>query len=234
VAGCCGEGIPSCEHVFDRRTAEADRRRLNRAGPPWATRKLIDELGAGIEVAGTTVLDVGAGVGGVHLALLDRGAAAAVDVDGSSAYVDVARDEARRRGHEERVRHVVGDLTAVAPGLAAADLVALDRVVCCYGDVAGLLGAAAALTRRRLGLVYPRDTWWLRLAATVANASLFRRSAGYRMWIHAAGAIEVPLRAAGLARRTRRDGIVWRVETWERVGRPAPGGAASGRPEVRG
>jgi magnesium-protoporphyrin O-methyltransferase len=222
VGGCCGEGIPSCERVFDRRTAAADLRRLRSHGPPWATRELIAELASGIDLAGAAVIDVGAGVGAVHLELLARGAAHALDVDGSGAYLEAARDEADRRGLGDRVRHVLADLTVVAPTLEPADLVALDRVVCCFGDVAALLSAAGSLARHRIGLVYPRDRWWIRAGARVANPVLFRRSAGYRMHVHRASTIRGLLEAAGFRPAAGRDGRLWRVETWERVGPARP------------
>jgi SAM-dependent methyltransferase len=225
VGSCCGEGIPSCERVFDRRTADADLRALRTKGAPWATRALIEQLAANDDLAGATVLDVGAGVGAVHLELLARGADRAVDVDGAGAYVAVAREEAERRGLSDRVEHVLGDLVIVAPTLEPSDLVALDRVVCCYGDVVALLGAASALARRRLGLVYPRDRWWVRTGAAIGNLLVFRRKDGYRMLIHREPAIAGLLEAAGLARVARRDGRLWRVETWERVGPAAPGRA---------
>ncbi len=221
MGGCCGEGIPSCERVFDRKTADRDASDFRRKGAPWSTRELIDELASEVDLAGTTVLDVGAGVGAVHLELLARGAARAVDVDGSGAYVAVAREEAERAGVADRVQHVVGDLTVVAPTLAVADLVALDRVVCCYGDVASLLTAAAALARARLGLVYPRDRWWIRAGAAVGNLVMFRRSSGYRMRVHRVAAMTALLEAAGFERAAGRDGRLWRVETWQRVG-PEP------------
>ena len=217
MGGCCGEGIPSCERVFDRKTAERDLRDFRRQGAPWATRELIDELASGLDLEGATILDVGAGVGAVHLGLLARGAASAVDVDGSGAYAAVAREEAERAGLADRVEHVVGDLTLVAPTLAVADLVALDRVVCCYGDMAALLTAAAALARARLGLVYPRDRWWIRAGAAAGNLVMFRRAAGYRMRVHRVTVMAAILEAAGFARVAGRDGRLWRVETWARV-----------------
>jgi magnesium-protoporphyrin O-methyltransferase len=218
MGGCCGEGIPACERVFDRQTADRDVRDFRRNGAPWATRELIEELASGLDLAGGTVLDVGAGVGAVHLTLLGRGAASAVDVDGSGAYVAVAREEAERAGLGDRVRHVLGDLTIVAPALEPADIVALDRVVCCYGDMASLLTAASTLARRRLGLVYPRDRWWIRAGAAVGNLVMFRRSAGYRMRVHRVTAMAALLEAAGFARVAGRNGRLWRVETWDRVG----------------
>jgi SAM-dependent methyltransferase len=221
MGGCCGEGIPSCERVFDRETADRDVRDFRRKGAPWSTRELIDELASGVDLAGATVLDVGAGVGAVHLELLARGAARAVDVDGAGAYVAVARKEAERAGVADRVEHVVGDLTLVAPTLAMADLVALDRVVCCYGDMASLLTAASTLARARLGLVYPRDRWWIRAGAAIGNLVMFRRSSGYQMRVHRVAAMTALLEAAGFARVAGRDGRLWRVETWARVGAAA-------------
>ena len=229
MSGCCGggTGIPSCERVFDDRTASADLRRLRRDGPPWATRALIDALADGLPLDATTVVDIGAGVGAVHLALLERGARAAVDVDGSTAYLAAARSEAERRGLAGRVTHVLGDATTASGELEPGDLVALDRVVCCYGDVAALMRAAAAVATRRVGLVYPRDTWWMRAAAAIANPVMFRRSSGYRMHVHREADVTAPLRAAGFRRRSTRDGRVWRVETWERI---SPAGASATAP----
>ena len=216
MGGCCGGGIPACEHVFDDKTARDDLRALRRDGPPWATRTLVDALADGLSLDGLTVVDIGAGVGAVHLALLERGAQCAVDLDGSSASVAAAREEADRRGVADRVSYLVGDATALAATLEPADLVALDRVVCCYADAPALMATAAGLARRRIGFVFPRDTWWARAAVTLANPVMFRGSAGYRMRIHPAAAVTAPLAAAGFVPRARVDGRLWRVETWER------------------
>lgn len=221
MGGCCGGGIPACDHVFDERTARDDLRALRRDGPPWATRTLIEALADGLSLEGLSVVDIGAGVGAVHLALLERGAGSAVDLDGSAAYVSAARDEADRRGVGDRVRYLLGDATALAADLEPADIVALDRVVCCYPDAPALMATAARLARRRVGFVYPRDTWWARAGVTIANPLLFWRSAGYRMRVHPAAAVTAPLAAAGLTLRRRVEGRLWRVETWERPGGPA-------------
>ena len=216
MGSCCGGGIPSCEHVFDDRTADDDLRQFREDGPSWATRELIDALADGLDVSGLSVVDIGAGVGAVHIGLLERGARTAVDIDGSSAYLAAARDEAARRGLDDRVTHILGDVTTLWGDVAPADLVALDRVVCCYADAPALLAAAAALATRRVGVVYPRDTWWMRIGVTLANPIMFRRSAGYRMRIHRQALLAEVLRTAGFRRRRIRDGHVWRVEAWER------------------
>jgi magnesium-protoporphyrin O-methyltransferase len=217
MSACCGEPIPSCNALFDDRTAADDLAALRAKGPPWATRELLTQLASDLDLEGLSVLDIGAGVGAVHLGLLELGAATAVDVDGSAAYLAAARDEASRRELAERVTHVLGDATIVGDSLAAADLVALDRVICCYGDVHALVATATRLARRRVGLVYPRDRWWMRLGAAVVNPVAFRRYAGYRMRIHRRAEVDRLLGDAGFVRRGASTGWIWRVECWERV-----------------
>jgi magnesium-protoporphyrin O-methyltransferase len=209
--------MASFERVFDERTARDELRRYRRNGPPWSTRELIDELAEGLPLDGASVIDIGAGVGAVHLALLARGVARAIVVEGSSAYIAVSRDEAERQGVGDRVTHVLGDATVLSPTLAPADFVALDRVVCCFGDVAALLAAATSLASRRVGLVYPVDRWWTRLAARIANSVLYRRSGGYRAYVHPRATVALLLAGAGFAQISGRGGRWWRVETWERL-----------------
>ena len=111
---------------------------------------------------GATLLDIGGGVGVAQLDLLSAGLRSATDVDASSAYLDVAREEAQRRGYSERVSYRHGDLVALAPEIEPADIVTLDRVICCYHDMPALVRASAAKARRLYGLVYPHDAWWTR------------------------------------------------------------------------
>src|SRR4029079_2297058 len=155
-------------------------------------------------------------VGAVHLAMLDAGAASAVDVDASQAYVAAARGEAARRGHAERVRHEIGDFVAVAPELEPADVVALDRVVCCYPDYAALGSLSAALGPRPYGLVYPRDSWWIRNGARVANAvaHLFRSKITF--FVHRSAEVDAIVRSAGLVPRAQRHGLFWQMAVYER------------------
>jgi hypothetical protein len=162
------------------------------------------------------VLDVGAGVGAVYLSLLESGASAAFDVDASPAYVAAARDEAARRGLSGQIRHEVGDFVALAPSVEAADVVVLDRVVCCYGDMAALVSLSAARARRRYGLVYPRDSWWIRAGARVANtfAGLFRSRV--RIHAHRTADVDGLVRAAGLRPLFWRTTVFWQVAVYER------------------
>jgi magnesium-protoporphyrin O-methyltransferase len=140
-----------------------------------------------------------------------------VDVDGSPAYVATARDEAARQGVAGRVTYLTGDAVALEPSIEPADLVALDRVVCCYPDMAALVALAANRARFRIGFVYPRDTPWIRAMAGLANgvARLFRRRT--RIWIHPTADVERIVADAGLRPSWRRLGLLWQVAVFERA-----------------
>jgi len=211
VGGACCVG-----NEFAERAVRRDLARYRQKGPDETTRWLIEGLAAG-GVDGLTVLDIGAGVGGVHLALLEQGASSAVDVDGSPAFVTAAADEAARRGLADRVERIVGDFVELAEGMEAADVVALDRVVCCYPHMEQLVARSAARARHRYGLVYPRDAAWLRFGGVIFNAvnRLFRQR--LRMYIHRTAAVEAVIADAGFVRRSRRTTLIWQVVIFERV-----------------
>lgn len=203
------------DDAFDRRHAEAKLREYRRKGPGRASVALADALARG-NLEGRTVLDIGAGVGAVHLLLLDRGAASATDVDASRPYLDAARSEAERRGLADRVRFEHGDFVAVAAAVEAADLVALDRVVCCYGDVEALVGRAAERTRRRLGIVLPPDGRFARLVIGLLNAWGRVTRSSFRMYAHPHARVVAAARAGGLEPAGTRDLGIWRLLVFER------------------
>ncbi len=209
---CCDQDF---EHLFDEREAEHDLADWRKHGLPAPTEELIEVLCAD-GIAGATVLDIGAGVGMVHIELLEAGAANAVDVDASTAFLSTARAEAERRGLAGRVDYRHGDAVELAATLPAADVVALDRVICCYPDLAGLLGAAVSTQPRLIGLVHPADSAWIRGSTALFNAvgRLLRRH--HSFYVHRRSEIDGVLRLAGFAERHRGGGRFWKVTVYAR------------------
>jgi SAM-dependent methyltransferase len=209
---CCE---PDFERIFDESEAASDLRSWERDGLPDSTAKLIDALRSeGVE--GAAVIDIGAGVGMVHLELLAAGAASAIDVDASSAYLATARAEAERRGVGDRVTYLHGNAVDLAPSLPRADIVTLDRVICCYPDLRALLAAATSPQPRLIGLVHPSDPWWVRAPAAVLNAlsGLLRRRDDF--YIHRQREIDGLLREAGYGQLHKGGSRVWRVAIYGR------------------
>jgi magnesium-protoporphyrin O-methyltransferase len=210
---------PSCaccyDREFDGRAAEREIRYYRRNGPRAATRALADALAAG-DAAGATVLEVGGGVGALHHLLLQWGAASVVDVDASGPYLEAARSEAARLGLADRLTLVHGDFVAVAGPIQPADLVALDRVVCCYPDAVALVGAAAARTRRRLGVVVPPDGRLAQLAVGAINVWQRVLRSALRMRAHPHADIILAAEGAGLSWLATQPVGLWRLLVFER------------------
>ena len=214
----CGPGCPcTVGNEFGDATARSELRSYRKSGPPKTTRWLLDGL-RGDGIAGLTVLDIGAGVGAAHLELLKIGAASAVDVDGSPAFVSVAREEAGRQGVSDRVSYQVGDFVALAPSIAPADLVVLDRVVCCYPDMPALVRQSVARARLRYGLVYPRDSLWIRAGSAFVNGAARLARRRLRIHIHRTADVDGTVRAAGFVPSFARSNIYWQVAVYERAG----------------
>jgi SAM-dependent methyltransferase len=209
--------------VFDRRTAERDRVRYHRSGPDRTTRLLLDMIGRH-RVGGATLLDIGGGIGVIDRELLTAGAGHAVLVEASPSYLRVARQEAREAKILDRIEFVEGDFIRRAEEVGVADIVTLDRAVCCYPDVEALVSLSAARASWLYGLVVPRDRWIVRLALPLLNLGSFLRRRAYRFYAHPNARIDALAAANGLQPRLEGGTFIWRVVVYDR--------ALEGRAEV--
>jgi SAM-dependent methyltransferase len=210
-----------CVNTFSTKSAEADLAAYRRGGPGDATRALIAAISAeGIE--GASLLDVGGGIGAIQLELLGAGLATAESVDASEGYVTIARAEAVRRGFADRTRHRLGTLTDLADEVGAADIVTLDKVVCCNADLPLLLGDVVLRARRIVGLVYPRDRWWNAIGAAAMAAWGWLTRDSTRWYLHSEAEVDGILRAAGFERRDVDRTFIWQVVLYVRPQHQVP------------
>jgi hypothetical protein len=221
AVGCEGQ-CRGIETEFDGKTAARDRRRYRRKGPLRHTRILLEGLRReGLD--GASLLDIGGGIGAIHHELLADVATSAIHVDASAAYLKEARSEAERRGHLGRVRFVHGDFVELAPELPGTDVVTLDRVICCYPDVGRMVGLSGAMARRLYGVVYPRDTWWMKIAFALANLYFRIRRCPFRVFVHPAERVDTLIRRTGLTPAFRKRTLVWTIAVYRRTGGNDPG-----------
>jgi 2-polyprenyl-3-methyl-5-hydroxy-6-metoxy-1,4-benzoquinol methylase len=212
MSQCQCQGI---ETVFDSDTVEKQLRRLHTRGPQKTTRLLVEAL-RGRGVAGKTLLDIGGGVGAIQHMLLASDVASVTGIDASSAYLEAARAEAVRLGFGDKVRFQHGNFVDLAEGTPSADIVTLDRVICCYDDMGGLVSSSAAKTRDVYGLVFPRNSWIARIGVAVANFTLRIRRNPFRIFTHSTQAVEAILRGLGLHRVYHRASGIWQVAVYVR------------------
>jgi magnesium-protoporphyrin O-methyltransferase len=199
-----------CPNTFSTKEAAGDLKRYIKQGPDATTQALIDAIVAE-GVQGATLLDIGGGIGAIQLALLEAGAASAASVDATDSYVATARAEAERRGFGDRTSSRVGTFEALDDEIEPADVVTLDRVVCCDPNLHGLLEAVASHASRMVGLVYPRATWWNRLAARGLAAWGWLTRDSTRWHLHDHADIDAILGGAGFRRRDITRSLVWQV-----------------------
>jgi methyltransferase family protein len=206
-------------NVFDRRMVRRELAHFRRRGPDKTTRELVraihDTLGAD-GLAGASVLDIGGGIGAIQLELLGMGAASATSVDASPAYVEAATEESERRGYADRISHRAANFVDVAPEVAPADIVTLERVICCYRDMSRLVGASASRARRTYGLVFPRDAWWLLGGSQFFNLILWVTRSSFRFYVHPTAAVDAVVGQNGLTRAFARNMGIWQVVVYSR------------------
>ena len=202
--------------AFSESEAKSEVRRYRRKGPPNQTRLLLEAIRS-LKLKNADLLDIGGGIGVIYHELLKDAAKSATHVDASSAYLKQAKEEAARRGHSERVNFIHADFTDVEFNLPQADVVTLDRVVCCYPDFRRLLGAAASHSRHAVGLTYPRETWYLRVGLKTINWVQRIRRDPFRVFLHPISEMDSLLRQHGFERVTLRRLFVWEMALYQRA-----------------
>ena len=209
----------AADRQFGDRIARRDLRRFARRGPDAPTRDLVAAIRATPLPPRASLLDVGGGIGAIQHLLLEQGFGHAVQVDASKAYLAVAAAEAERRGHRSQVEFVHADFKVAAADLAAADVVTLDRVVCCDPGYPALLGAAAGHAKRIVAFSYPRPGWITRAFVAAVNAVNLLLGRAFRAYVHPPAAMFAVLEGAGLRQRWAGGGRIWAVALFERGGR---------------
>jgi 2-polyprenyl-3-methyl-5-hydroxy-6-metoxy-1,4-benzoquinol methylase len=168
-------------------------------------------------VQGASVLEIGGGIGSIQIELLKAGAVRTMDVDISEGYVAGARELARLLGFADVTEYRVLDFAHEAQSVESADLVVMNRVVCCYPDMPALLKPAAERARKVLALTFPRESWWMRAGQRVMNFGLRVARRDFRVFVHSHRAIIQIARDAGLQPVSDRWRGLWRMIVFERV-----------------
>lgn len=210
---------PHCEgadDVFGKGLAKRDLKNYHEKGASKSTKILLDMLKK-FGVEGKSLLDIGGGIGVIQHELIAEGLDHAIDVDASSAYIQVAKNEAERRGHLDKIRFEQGDFVQLAPKIDSVDVVTLDKVVCCYPDMHALVDLSSARAQEFYGLIYPRDNLISKAVMPIFNFFAFRLWGNpFRTYIHDTAEIDAIIRGNGLQQIEHRKTGVWQVALYQR------------------
>ena len=214
MTACCSP--KGYRWVFSERSARAEARRYRRKGLDGTSRRIVDFL-KGHGVQGKSVLEVGGGIGAIQIELLKAGASRALSIELTPTYEEVAAALLRDAGLADRVERRVMDFAAGASEVASADIVVLNRVICCYPDMPRLAGAAADHATQLLVMSYPRRTWWTRSALGLGNLVLTVLRREFHIFAHPPEEITATATSHGLEPVLNRQGPLWTVAALRRI-----------------
>lgn len=208
MSGCCDRD--TYDRAFGDRFARRVARRCGRRGFDRTRQRVIDFLGErGIEDA--TILEIGGGIGELHVELLRRGARVATNLEISSGYEEQAARHLQSSGVADRVTRRLLDIATAPDEVEPADVVVLHRVVCCYRDYQLLLTAAANHARRLLVLSHPPRSPLTRLSFGIDNLVRRLRRNDFRAFVHPPESIRAAVEAQGMVLDYRHRGLSWTV-----------------------
>ncbi|MDH3307751.1 MAG: methyltransferase [Acidimicrobiia bacterium] len=214
MANCCYPD--EYGKIFSAREAEKDRKRYLAEGLRGSQAAMADLITAqGIE--GASVLEVGGGVGALHVDLLIRGAGSAVNVELTDVWSPAATALLEATRMQDRVERHSGDFVDKHADLPPADVVLLHRVVCCYPHWTAMLDAGASKATRVIGMTFPRDTVGARLVTRTGNALLRWRHRSFQVFIHPVDAMLGRLSSSGFEMVAERSGPIWRTVVFART-----------------
>lgn len=212
MPSCCEPG--DLDGIFSPARARSDAKRYLRKGLGGQSRRIADALRS--RVTDRTILEIGGGIGAVQIELLRAGASRATNVELSRSYEETSRELIERGGLSDRIERRIGDFVAEAASVPAADVVILDRVVCCYPDAPALVRAAAEHAREVMVLTLPVERPWMGVARALIN--LWPRITGsrFRFFVHSTATVRRAAEDRGLRLERRDAGWLWQMLVFAR------------------
>ena len=109
------------------------------------------------------------------------------------------------------------DFVDAGSDVGPADIVVMNRVICCYPDLPRLAGAAADHTRGILVMSFPKERWWTRALMWIANAGMGIARREFRIFLHPLAKILATGEQHGLKLSIDRPGVFWEITAMRRA-----------------
>lgn len=165
-----------------------------------------------------SILELGCGRGALLLQLVQAGASRATGVDLSGASIEQARRSFADAGATQIAALSVGDAARVR--LDPHDWVVLDRVMCCYPDIARLLRNSIPAATQVYAFTVPESRGWRGLLSRAEewfeNIWNTVRGCPCPGYVHDIATIERALQAAGFRRSYFGCVRLWHIGVFER------------------
>lgn len=224
MAACCSGSCKGTDQFFSRHSQRYIKA-FRKKGLDKIQRFLLDGVRR-VRNGSSSILDIGCGVGALHLTLLREGATRATGVDISEKMIESARTLSEEFGLSDKTTYIHGDFVAQANEIGKSDVTMLDKVVCCYEDLDSLLRLSLGKTRRVYALTHPRDTLFIKTGywIQIGIAKLFRMS--FHPFWHDWNAMHRQIEDQGFEAVSHNSTIFWQAVVFRRTADAANQGAA--------
>ena len=214
LSGCCTP--KGYRQIFSERSARAQARSYRRSGLDATSRRIV-ELLKEQGVKGLTLLEIGGGIGAIQIELLKAGLDSVVSIELTPTYEASATELLLEAGLEDRVDRKVMDFVDSGAEVAAADIVVMNRVICCYPDLPRLAGQAAGHAKGLLIMSFPKERWWTRAVVWMANFGMAVTRREFRIFLHPVSQIVAVTEAHGLKHSVNEPGLFWQISAMHRA-----------------
>lgn len=198
------------DDFFSGKRARKKYKKYLKSGADQSTKKLIAAI---IEknVEGATLLDIGGGLGAIHHELIEAGVSHAKCADASSDYISISKKEGERRNHSDKLSYHFGNYLDGASEIGNAEIVTLDKVICCFDDMKELVNISSSNATRYYALIFPREKWWTRLLIKFGNTMFPLFGKDFRIYLHPEKEVESIVIGNGFERVFYYNNILWQV-----------------------
>lgn len=214
MSDCCTP--KGYRRIFSEKNAGAEARRYRRKGLDGTSMrifKLITER----SVEGKTLLEVGGGIGAIEVELLKAGMARAINVELTPTYEAAAGDLLVEAGLADRVERRLMDFAEAGAQVENADVVVMNRVICCYPEMPKLATVAADRAKDMLVMSFPNRRWWTRVGLMLGNLVFRAIGLQFQVFLHPPAQILAIVEQRGFKTTLNQQGFVWQVVALERT-----------------
>jgi magnesium-protoporphyrin O-methyltransferase len=214
---CTSEESKAKDNFFSKRAKNYDKR-FHKKGLDKAQQLLLEGMTDAMmhnrKNPVGTVMEIGCGVGGLLLTTLGKGLNHAIGIDASEGMLEKAKENAVRMKLEDKTTFYHRNFVDVEPELPVADIIILDKVLCCDSNPELLIKKSAIKTKTIYAVSFPRNNILVRLfiKAEIAIAKIF--TIKFIPFYHEPADIKRWIEMAGLVLSYNRNTFFWQVQVF--------------------
>lgn len=201
---------------FDDKNAQQELRDYQKGNIKKSSRPLLDALG-NLNVSGLTLIDIGGGIGVISLELLKRGVSHSTHIELSESYCKAFKQLCVDNNVTDKIYCIKGDYANLYEKVGVADIVCLDKVICCYANYTDLVLKSSKNANRFYAYVIPRDIWWVKLVDQLGALIKFIVRDPFHTFIHPHHEIERLVLSNGFTKRNELKNREWLTVLYEQT-----------------